>query len=217
MCIGDWRQQVCAVIRMTGAIHAYPRRSLIFQQGMKSDTVYAIETGLVEISGVNREGREVTTSIRGPGEHFGWAEGLLGETRRRQATAIQEAQIWQTSTSAFLEALAADPKSMMSALASAVYRETRFAGMRYDLSGTSAGIRLSYILRHLAKAVQVETSDPQPCVRVTHEELGRICELSRQTVTTILGDMQRNGIVTLSNRSIQVIDTEWLDREQEEQ
>lgn len=211
MSIGDWRNQVCSVIKTRGRLHTYARRAVIFQQGMRSDSVYAIETGLVEISGVNRDGREVTTSIRGSGEHFGWAEGLLGETRRRQATAIQDTLIWQATTVDFLDSLAGDPKSMMSALASAVYRETRFARMRYDLSGTSAETRLSYMLRHLGKGASSKTGDPEPSIKITHEELGRICELSRQTVTTILGDLQRSGFVRLSNRSIRIIDRDWLD------
>lgn len=215
MSIEGWRHEVCDAIKEKGKLHSYPRRAVIFHQAMASDTVYAIESGLIEISGVNRAGREVTTSIRGPGEHFGWAEGLLGEPRTRQASIIQDARLWQASIGDFLEALVARPKTMLSALASAVYRETRFAGMRYDLRGTSAYTRVAYMLRQLARGQQHETRDPRPKIRVTHEEISRLCELSRQTVTTILGEMQRNGILVLGLRSIQVVNSEWLDSETE--
>jgi len=207
--IASWRSEISAAIAETGRLRSYERKRVLFQQGMVSDTVYAIKSGLVEISGLNEAGHEVTSSIRGPGEQFGWAEGLLAEPRSRQATVLQEAELWELGIDAFLALLVSRPRIMLAALGSAVHRETRFATMHYDLRGRTAHTRVAYALLRLA-ARAAEGAPETPHLRITHEEISRLCELSRQTVTTILGEMQRSGILELGLRSIRILDQNQL-------
>lgn len=203
--IQEWRHQINMAISERGTLHFYERRQIVFHQGMANNTVYGIKRGLVEISGLNASGHEVTTSIRGLGEQFGWAEGLLGEPRTRQATALQDTELWQLSIDDFLSMLLERPQIMLAALGSAVHREIRFASMRYDLRGASAYDRVSYVLCQLSRSAQ--SGDVMTAkLHITHEEISRVCEMSRQTVTTILGKMQRQGILELGLRSIKVID-----------
>jgi CRP-like cAMP-binding protein len=65
-------------------------------------------------------------------------------------------------------------------------------------------------MRQLAKAAATEAGAHAPVIRITHEEISRLSELSRQTVTTILGEMQRNGILKLGLRSIVITSEQWL-------
>jgi CRP-like cAMP-binding protein len=69
-----------------------------------------------------------------------------------------------------------------------------------------------YVLNRLAASAHPDESGATR-LRITHEEISRVCELSRQTVTTTLGEMQRNGIVQLGLRSITVLDRASLAQE----
>ena len=210
--IKAWRLEVLQAIRSGGALHRYGRKEVIFHQGVMGDTVYAVESGLVELSGLNPNGREVTVSIRGPGEPFGWSECLLNEPRARQATVLQEVQIWQMSAVDFFDVLVNRPEIMLAALGSAVHRATRSVEMRTDLRGSSAYNRVAYVLKRLANSSGSDAAITTH-LRITHDEISRICEVSRQTVTTILGEMQRNGLLELGLRSIHVLDEDWLSEE----
>jgi len=212
--IWNWRREISKAVSESGRLNFYERKRVIFHQGMPSDTVYAIKSGLVELSGLNSAGHEVTISIRGPGEPFGWSEGLLNEPRARQASVLQDAEIWEMSSTNFLDLLVQRSDIMLAALGSAVHRATRTIEMRSDLRGSSAYERVGYVLRRLATSAG--EGAPAPVIRITHEEISRVCELSRQTVTTTLGEMQRNGIVELGLRSIHVVDRAWLEAEEHE-
>src|SRR5690606_13827323 len=140
----------------------------------------------------------------------GWAEGLLDSPRLRQATVLEEAELWQLPIAEFLEILAGSPMLMLSALGSAVHRSTSTHRMRSELRGRSAYQRVSYVVRQLTReAYGANDQDPRP-IHITHDEIARVCELSRQTVTKALGEMQRKGLVRLGLRSIEVIGRQRL-------
>jgi CRP/FNR family transcriptional regulator len=206
-----WRREISEAISEHAVVRFHERKRVVFHQGMASETVYAIKSGVVEIAGLNAAGLEMTSSIRGAGEPFGWSECLLDIPRSRQATVLQDAQLWEMGASAFLELLIARPNLMLAALGSAVHREAQTNGMRSDLRGTSAYNRVRYVLHQLARSAADEGSGG-PRLRITHEEISRICELSRQTVTTILGELQRKGVVELGLRSIHVLNPSHLER-----
>jgi CRP-like cAMP-binding protein len=207
--VDDWRSEISDAISAHGTLKAYERKRVIFVQGAPSRTVYAIRSGLVEVSALNESGHEVTSSIRGVGQPFGWSEGLLREPRARQASVLQDAEIWELGIEEFLKLLIDRPEIMLAALGSAVHRATRTVEMRSKLRGAHASDRVGYVLRRLAGS---EGGVATPHLRITHDEISRVCELSRQTVTTILGHMQRNGIVELGLRSITILKPERLER-----
>lgn len=201
--VETWRQELCDTIAVRGTLRSYPRKSLVLKQGDLANEVFAIKSGLVEISGLNASGHEVTTSVRRAGEHFGWAEGLLGVPRGRQATALQDTELWQMPMAEFLNMLLDNPPIMLAALGSAVHREIGFTQMRYDLRGASAYEKVAYVVLRLEEDACARAG-PGTAIKITHEEIARICELSRQTVTTVLRTMQKRGIIQQGFRTLHV-------------
>ncbi len=216
MDVRGWRNVISTAIREHGTLRSYARREVIFHQGVMGTAVYAVESGLIETSGLNQAGREVTLSIRGPGEPFGYSEAVLGRPRSRQASVLQDATIWQVATDAFLDLVAERPDVVLAMLGSAMYRLTLSTSMRTELRGTSAYDRVGYVLAQLANGTPALAQDPRPQLHITHEEISRVCDLSRQTVTTILGEMQDRGIVRLGLRSIELLDRSRLSHAAEE-
>jgi len=209
--VSDWRTDITVAIRERGVLHCYDRKETIFHQGAPATMVYAVKSGLIETSCLNQEGREVTLSIRGPDEPFGYSEAVLGEPRTRQASVLQDAEIWKLGTDQFLDLLADRPDIILAMLGSVLHRLTRSCEMRADLRGTSAFSRVGYVVSRLATSTEELAGAEAPRLRITHEELSRVCDLSRQTVTTILGTMQKKGIVKLGLRSIHVLDRARLE------
>lgn len=211
--VRGWRGDITEAIAEHGVLRTFARKDIIFHQGMPAKAVYAVKSGVIETSGLNASGREVTLSIRGPGEPFGYSEAVLGEPRTRQASVLQDAELWEFATDAFMDMLAGRPDIMLAMLGSVMYRVTRSSEMRADLRGTTAYSRVGYVLLQLASSSSDLASADQPQLRITHEEISRVCDLSRQTVTTILGEMRDAGIVELGLRSIRVTNRALLDEQ----
>jgi len=205
-----WRNDISEAVRQCGVARHYERKQVIFHQGMPAHAVYAVESGVIETSGVNAAGREVTLSIRGPREAFGYSEAVLSELRTRQASVLQDARIWEVRTDVFLDLLSTRPDITLAMLGSVLSRTTRSSSMRADLRGTSAHERVGYVLHELARGTRELAEAETPQLRITHEEISRVCDLSRQTVTTILGTMQANRVVELGLRSVRVLDRRRL-------
>jgi CRP/FNR family cyclic AMP-dependent transcriptional regulator len=210
--VSRWRQDISDAVRERGVLRKFARKDVIFNQGTASEMVYAVQSGVIETSGLNASGREVTLSIRGPGEAFGYSEAVLGTPRTRQASVLQDAEVWQVSTDTFMNQLASRPDLTLAMLGSVLSRLTQSSEMRADLRGTSAYDRVGYVLAQLARSTADLAKEERPQLRITHEEISRVCDLSRQTVTTILGEMQANGIVELGLRSIRVLDRSRIAR-----
>ena len=208
-----WRADITASIAEHGALRSFSRKDVIFHQGMPAKSVYAVKSGVIETSGLNASGREVTLSIRGPGEPFGYSEAMLDEPRTRQASVLQDAELWELGIDAFLDMLAVRPDIMLAMLGSMMYRVTRTSEMRADLRGTTAYSRVGYVLLQLANSTADLAAVAKPQLRITHEEISRVCDLSRQTVTTILCEMRDAGIVELGLRSIAILDRARLDEQ----
>jgi CRP/FNR family cyclic AMP-dependent transcriptional regulator len=208
-----WRADITEAIAEHGVLRSFARKDVIFNQGMSAKAVYAVKSGVFETSGLNASGREVTLSIRGPGEAFGYSEAMLGEPRTRQASVLQDAEIWELATNAFLDMLAERPDVMLAMLGSVMYRVTRSSEMRADLRGATAHARVGYVLLQLASSTADLAAAARPQLRITHEEISRVCDLSRQTVTTILGEMRDAGLVELGLRSIVVTDRARLEEQ----
>jgi CRP-like cAMP-binding protein len=136
-----WRGEISEAVAARGVLRAYSRREIIFNQGMPSKAVYAVKSGLIETSELNASGRQVTLSIRGPGQPFGYSEAVLDTPRTRQASVLQDAEIWELRTSDFMDMLPGRPDLILAMLGSVLARTTKSSEMRADLRGTSARSR----------------------------------------------------------------------------
>ena len=63
----------------------YPKKSIIFHEGDRGDTLYILKSGRVKISKITEDGREKTLALMQPGEFFG--EMAIFDEQPRSATA----------------------------------------------------------------------------------------------------------------------------------
>lgn len=211
--VAEWRQEIWTAVATRGTLLQFRRNELLFGPDASSSMVYSVNRGLVELSHLSRTGREMTESIRGPGDTFGYAEIILRETRNRQAVVLQNAEIYCLDRTRFLEMLPQHPEIVLAMFGSALHRVSRLNAMRANMRGSSAQFRVGYIISRLIAAEQGQTLAADSLrVRISHEEIGRMCGLSRQTVTTELGALQAASLVRLGSRSIEVRDLEGLER-----
>src|SRR5690606_18429810 len=115
------------------------------------------------------------------GESFGYSESLLGRPRTRQAMVLLDAELWRMDAQAFLHLAAKKPTIILAMLGSALDRMTQSSETRADLRGTAAPIRIGYTLSRLATGTDALRKAEKPELQITHEEISRICDVSRQT------------------------------------
>lgn len=78
-----------------------------------------------------------------------------------------------------------------------------------ELAYRSVPARIAAVLLHLAR-------EQHHAIPITHQELGEMVGVLRETVTSVLGEFQRAGLVQLQRGQIRVSDQEGLLQQLEE-
>src|SRR5262249_40032814 len=150
-----------------------------------------------EILSISDTGREVGYSVRQPGEVFGITELILQrEVRARSIRALEDSEIIVLPRDDFHALIAERPEITLALLASALDRGVEQVAMKRNLTGTSARFRVATSLGYLAsRSSRLRASGGPVTVRVTHEQLSRLCGLTRQTVTSELDRLEAEGVL----------------------
>ena len=203
----------CAAFAARGFVRQYPRNAFVFLEGEPATAAYAVKSGRVELLSTGESGREVGISVRQPGEVFGITELVLRQDRARGARALEDSEIWVVPRDDFYALISEQPEITLALLASALDRGVEQAELKRKLTGTSARQRVASSLEYLASRSSRSRSAGGPTtVRVTHEQLSRLCGLTRQTVTSELDRFEVEGMLELKSRFIVVLDRCALQR-----
>ena len=201
--IHEWRADLTAIFAAEGVLRAYRRNAYVFLQGEQATASYAIKSGRIEIFSVSASGREVSISIRGPGEIFGNNELVLGLDRARGVRALDDLELWVLESEHFFELLCTRQDFVMALYTCALDRGIHHVEMTSNLVGTTARHRIVASLDFLASRPRTLRDEGVPArIRITHEQLSRICGLTRQTVTSELDRLEVEGLLRLEPGSV---------------
>lgn len=180
----------CAVV------HNSYKREIIYFENSNPDYIYFLKKGRVKISKISSEGKETTLYIVQPGEVFGETAIMSGEKRNHRAEALDEILLCRFEKTAFVNIL-----NSYSELSRRIYKrigdrlqtvEQKLA----DLVFRGSEDRIVGFLVEVGKPhlkVSVDEAFIKPFF--THEEIAHLTATSRQTVTTVLNDLKKQGLI----------------------
>jgi CRP-like cAMP-binding protein len=211
--VHEWRAALTAVFAAEGTLRTYRRNSYVFLQGEPATAAFAIASGRIELFSVSAAGREVSISIRGRGEVFGTNELVLGQDRARGVRALEDSELWVLPAERFFDLLCTQIAFMMALLTCALDRGMHHVEMKSNLVGTTARHRIVSSLDFLASRQRASRGPEATArVRVTHEQLGRLCGLTRPTVTSELARLEKEGLIRLASGAVHLDDMVTLRR-----
>ena len=198
-------------LREISHMTSYRKHESICFPGQPSNTVYLLKQGRVKISQVNEKGQEAILSLLEPGEIFGEVEALSGVPRKTLVQALEPVLVCEISRENFECFLKRCPTVGMCILKTIGGRlqriETKFSEMAFH----SAPARLAKLLLQLGETMGEQDQDIiRLKVRLTHQNLANLIGTSRETVSALLGQFQRQGLLNQDRRQICLVDTDKL-------
>ncbi len=198
-------------LREISQMTSYRKHEPICFPGGPSDTVYLLKQGRVKISQVNEKGQEAILSLLEPGEIFGEVEALSGIPRQTLVRALEPVLICEISRENFERFLERCPKVGMCILKTIGGRLQRIETKFSDMVFHSAPARLAKLLLQLGETMgESDQGNIRLKVRLTHQNLASLIGTSRETVSALLGQFQRQGILNQDRRQIYLVDTNKL-------
>ena len=169
----------------------------------QGDALYIIENGRVKVTLENSSGREVILSIFRAGDFFGEMSLLDGQPRSASVIAIEESDVLMLSREDFAKHLAECPETALNVLAEMSRRLRRADEVISNLALLDVYGRVAHTLLDLGRR-EGRNTDEGVLIRErpTQQDLAAMMGTSRETVSRILSELQRRGLVSMQGKSI---------------
>ena len=186
---------------------SYRQRELICFPGQPGETLFLLKEGRVKIFQVSEKGQKATICLLEPGEIFGEVETIAGISRETGVQALEPVLVCEIARGNFLRFLERCPTLAIRILAK-VGGQLRYVESKYaDMVFRSAQGRLAKLLLKLSDTMgEEEAGKTRLNIRLTHQNLANLIGTSRETVSALLSQFQRQGLLLQERRTLYLLD-----------
>lgn len=187
------------------------RKEVIYLPGDAGDRIYLLKRGVVKISGLSDDGREVILALLHRGEVFG-EEAVLDEAPRdHMAEAYDDALLCILTRQDFLDILRNHPEMAFKVTKLIGFRLKTFRNRVESFLFKGAAARLAQTLLDLAQDHGIRDSRGVLLpLRLSQQDLASLIGVTRESVNVTLSDFRKRGVVELDRRSIRILDADAL-------
>lgn len=172
------------------------RRQVLFSGGEPRSSVFILRSGRIKLLRRTQSGSEVIITLCGPGELVGYSGLANGTARLASAHVVEAGDAYVLDETDFRGLLARRPGIAMAVIESMRRRMESVADSLTDVVTEDVPNRIVRLLRRLART-QGEQRNGEAVLdlRLTHQELANMVGARRQTVTTAINDLHRDGVL----------------------
>ncbi|MEN9227193.1 MAG: Crp/Fnr family transcriptional regulator [Gloeomargarita sp. HHBFW_bins_205] len=178
--------------RLSLAPHGADKILIMEEEG--GGTVYFIIEGWVKIRTHNRDGREITLNILGPGEIFGEMAALAASPRSCDVVSVTPVLVGGLSGRDFMHLVRTEPL-MGLRLSQLMARRLRQLNRRLRVRESDSVARVADVLLFLAEGQGRTSARGIEIPNLPHRELGSLSGLTRETVTRVLRKLEQEGVI----------------------
>jgi len=195
----------------------YKAKSVILKQGESSDSLYLILDGSVsvQVEDASDPGHMLVVAYLNPGDFVGeMGLFLSGEDdpddapkRTAQVVAKTQCEVAEISYERFLQIRNQFPDILFAVsrqLASRLRQTTRKLS---DLAFVDVSGRIAHTLLDLCKEPDAMTHPDGMQIKITRQELGKIVGCSREMAGRVLKNLEQDGLVSVSGKTMVVYGT----------
>jgi CRP-like cAMP-binding protein len=192
-------------------------RDHLFRAGDLSNDVYIVAGGCIRLFQISSAGKETILWFSFAGEIFGMAELSRGNGRQIHAVANEATQVYSITRRDFTNFLGTHPEAAMKAIGILSARVRALGYTLVGLASDNVETRIARLLMRLAAASSgprccTDTSGGELCVnvRMTHQDIANLIGASRQTVTTTLVHLRKQGTIRMAKHHIHIVQLDHL-------
>ena len=195
-----------------GAARDYRKGEHVFLSGAPGRNVYVLQEGRAKIYKLSGSGKEVILWFCLPGEMFGLAEVSRGGSREVFARLCTDSRVYSIPRDDFRRFLETHVDCAMQVIDLLSCRLRVLGDMFLNLAADDVGSRVVKLLMRLCASYgRSDKADFILDLPLTHQEIADMVGATRQTVTTILNEMKRRGILRMEQHCIHIQNQEQLE------
>jgi CRP/FNR family transcriptional regulator, cyclic AMP receptor protein len=193
----------------TGTSLNLPANTILINEGFSADRVFVISSGSVKLMASSADGRLLILRVANHGEVIGLGSLSVGAHYRITAITLGPSIIRSIPRLEFLR-LMRDSAELSLGISAAITRDYNAAVLsarRLGLSSSAAG-KLASALLDWARMDHLDDSPAHTnlpisfAMPLTHEELGSMAGISRETVSRLLTKFRREGLIDQTDQQM---------------
>ncbi|HEY0162194.1 MAG TPA: Crp/Fnr family transcriptional regulator [Edaphobacter sp.] len=196
-CFCSLTNEALLELRSAGRNLHFDEGERLLHEGHTSESVYVICSGRAKLTASSPDGRLLIVRLAGPGDLLGLAAALKDRHQNISAEALEPCEVKSIERNEFLRFMEHFNDAGRNAVVSVAleYENALLSARRLALSSSAAGKLASVLLDwgrmgHIAGDKAMEFRMP-----LTHEELGSMAGISRETVTRLLAKFRSERLV----------------------
>ena len=181
----------------------YPKDGVVFFENEAGDTLFMVAEGRIKVTILGDDGREIILSVLGQGEFFGEMALLDNEPRSATAIAVEESELLSLHRVDF-QGVIGDNLAISVALIKVLTARLRKANHQIStLALLDVYGRVARVIVEMGRDEGKRLKDGRITFqRPTHQEIANRIGTTRETVTRMLKDLQRQNLIRVSGREI---------------
>ena len=202
--------EIIRYFEQAGNIRHIAKDEILYMQGDASPNIYLIASGRVRMFFTSNDGKEITYQIIGERQLIGESAFLGHAARPTTIRAVNDVSLLSCPVRS-LKPYLMESRELNEAVLTLLTDNYDF------LCAQVRRLTVYNRFQRVASYLLDQTAEDNAGIGIvnstlpyTHEELGVCLNLNRVTVTNILNQFQKQGIVKLGRKKIQVIDKEKL-------
>jgi CRP-like cAMP-binding protein len=189
------------------------KKEIIHFSEDSADKIYFLKKGKVKISKYSNEDKEMILSVLGPGEIFGETGVMGADSYGTVAEVMEDAIVCSLSIKQLNSMLAKNPAFNFSV--------TKLIGLRYlkvqsrleSLVFKTAPERIRGFIKEMADEhgkILANGSEIEVKLKLKHEDIAKLTATTRQSVTTELNNLEKEGVILFDRKRILIKDIKKL-------
>jgi CRP/FNR family transcriptional regulator len=184
----------------------------VYRVGDAKRAVYMLAAGRLKFYKEAPTGRDVILWFCFPGEVFGMAEVPPVKGRQVNVQACEESDVLVVADDAFYRFLETHPRVSRLCLRAMSARMGVLSNILVNLVADDAHTRIRRLILQLGARYGARVGgEIRLQIPITHQEIADMTGANRQTVTKILGELKREGALSINHRRIKIESRELLD------
>lgn len=195
-----------------GQIQQYDKGEFVFHVGAPGKHVCFLRRGRVKIYQPSLAGKEVILWFCFAGDIFGLAEGTLGSDRAVNALACEKCEVLSLTQSQFAAFIQDHPYTALPMMQILSSRLRVLSDVIINLVNDDVQTRIMKLIMRLGAHHYVHVgNDAYLNIRLTHQEIADMIGTTRQTVSSLLNTLKRQGLLCVKKHCIHIMSEKLLE------
>lgn len=190
-----------------GKLYKQIKGSVIYKEGLNSNTIYLIKKGVVKCHKFDEQGKELTTALYNEDDLFGYASFTQNLPYQETATAIEDVELLGIFKNELKNVLNSNHLVTLELIQLLTDDLTEIKDQLLQMAYSSVSRRTA---NTILKFVEKLNNKPEDPIKISRNDLASVAGIATETLIRTLSDFKKKKIIEIDGRNIRILDLNRL-------